>query len=416
MSYKSEKNHFIFDHILWCALLCTLFMGFGCDQADTFSSSPSHLEDLWSPIQYNSDSAGFEHAKPGAVFSFPKDHGEHRHFQIEWWYITANLTRKVDQQSAASLSHSELIENMLLGESYGVQWTLFRYALRPPLDAGSAQVWSTPQIYMAHSALTTPIQHFYGQRYARSDVGHAGVVFTPFKAWIDEWALVENETQQQSNSSLEKAKVSEPLSNLSLTAGTKDFYYDLQLINKGPLIKHGDNGFSIKHGSQGAASYYYSQPFLDVTGEIQVDKERFQVQGLAWMDREWSSGVLLKNQLGWDWFSLHFRSGHKLMMFQTRHKSQLPFTTATWISPSGETKILSGSEIQLSTVRTEKIKNRVLPMTWQVIIDDLSIDITVDSTLDAQWMGTDIEYWEGSVHFKGSHEGVGYMELTGYSQ
>jgi predicted secreted hydrolase len=30
------------------------------------------------------------------------------------------------------------------------------------------------------------------------------------------------------------------------------------------------------------------------------------------------------------------------------------------------------------------------------------------------WMGTSFAYWEGPIRFHGSHEGVGYLELTGY--
>jgi predicted secreted hydrolase len=29
-------------------------------------------------------------------------------------------------------------------------------------------------------------------------------------------------------------------------------------------------------------------------------------------------------------------------------------------------------------------------------------------------MATSVPYWEGPISFKGSHEGVGYLELTGY--
>ena len=34
---------------------------------------------------------------------------------------------------------------------------------------------------------------------------------------------------------------------------------------------------------------------------------RFQVEGLAWMDREWSTSALGPDQVGWDWFALPAR-------------------------------------------------------------------------------------------------------------
>jgi predicted secreted hydrolase len=29
-------------------------------------------------------------------------------------------------------------------------------------------------------------------------------------------------------------------------------------------------------------------------------------------------------------------------------------------------------------------------------------------------MATSFPYWEGPIRFKGSHSGVGYLEMTGY--
>ncbi|MFH7572474.1 iron ABC transporter permease, partial [Pseudomonas syringae pv. tagetis] len=31
----------------------------------------------------------YTQVRPGRVFSFPEDHGQHPGFRIEWWYITA---------------------------------------------------------------------------------------------------------------------------------------------------------------------------------------------------------------------------------------------------------------------------------------------------------------------------------------
>src|SRR5690606_40830864 len=34
---------------------------------------------------------GFREVVPGVPLAFPRDHGAHEVFRIEWWYITANL-------------------------------------------------------------------------------------------------------------------------------------------------------------------------------------------------------------------------------------------------------------------------------------------------------------------------------------
>ena len=34
---------------------------------------------------------GFAVPQPGEVFSFPRDHGSHPAFKLEWWYLTGHL-------------------------------------------------------------------------------------------------------------------------------------------------------------------------------------------------------------------------------------------------------------------------------------------------------------------------------------
>jgi predicted secreted hydrolase len=110
-----------------------------------------------------SDADGFSVPQRGVPLTFPRDHGAHTDYRIEWWYLTANL------QGAD-------------GNSYGAQWTLFRSALAP----GEGQGWSSPQIWMAHAALTTKDHHFSAERMARGGIGQAGVTLSPFAATIDD--------------------------------------------------------------------------------------------------------------------------------------------------------------------------------------------------------------------------------------
>ena len=46
-----------------------------------------------------------------------------------------------------------------------------------------------------------------------------------------------------------------------------------------------------------------------------------------------------------------------------------------------------------------------------------SLAVVLDPLQAAQskgWMGTGFSYWEGPISFAGTHDGVGYLELTGY--
>ena len=37
---------------------------------------------------------GFAVPQPGHIFTFPRDHGSHPEFKIEWWYLTGHLFAK----------------------------------------------------------------------------------------------------------------------------------------------------------------------------------------------------------------------------------------------------------------------------------------------------------------------------------
>ncbi|MFC5695243.1 lipocalin-like domain-containing protein [Pseudomonas sp. GCM10022186] len=326
-----------------------------------------------------SASEHFARVTPGRALNFPADHGAHPDYRIEWWYVTANLE---DEQ----------------GRAWGLQWTLFRSALQP----GSTEAgWRNQNLWMGHAALTGPRGHRSAERFARGGVGQAGVEASPFRAWIDEWSFSS------------RAPAADGLGELELRADGAGFGYRLQLVGSGPLVLHGDQGFSRKSG-QGQASYYYSQPFLQARGTISLEGETHQVRGQAWLDREWSSQPLAPDQQGWDWFSLHLDSGEKLMLFQLRHADGQHYRAGTWIGADGRARTLGSQEILMTPLRQSRVAGRQLPTRWSLRIPGQGLDITSAPLQENAWMDTRFPYWEGPIRFSGSHSGVGYLELTGY--
>ncbi|MEO9572578.1 MAG: lipocalin-like domain-containing protein [Tateyamaria sp.] len=317
--------------------------------------------------------AEFATPTPNPAFAFPADHGPHPDYRIEWWYLTATL-------EAAD------------GTAYGLQWTLFRSALAPGEDEG----WASPQIWFAHAAVTTPDSHLASERFARGGIGQAGVQASPFRAWIDEWALEGPD-----------------FDTLSLSAHTPDFAYDMTLEAQGPLVFHGDAGFSVK-SSEGQASYYYSQPFYDISGTLTLPEGQVMVSGQAWLDREWSSQPLSDTQSGWDWFSLSFDQGAKLMGFQLRQTDGSTFSSATWIEADGATTAYADGAFTARPLETSNVAGRGIPTRWQVALPARNVDVTVSAMNTDAWMGLSIPYWEGPVGITGSHTGRGYLEMTGY--
>jgi predicted secreted hydrolase len=257
-------------------------------------------------------------------------------------------------------------------------------------EAGSG--WQTPQLWMGHAAATTPTDHYVTERLARGGIGQAGVIAEPFEAWIDDWQM-KGDWQE-----------------MTLRASGPDFAYDMRLSAQGPLVFHGDNGYSVK-SADGQASYYYSQPFLDIAGTLQLPTGDVAVTGSAWIDREWSSQPLSGDQTGWDWFSLVFDDGARLMGFRLNQFSGESYTSATWIAPDGASTAYGDGAL---TAEPLARNSRDIPVRWQVRLPDRNLDVTVAAINDDAWMATSVPYWEGPVRVTGSHAGRGYLEMTGY--
>lgn len=326
------------------------------------------------------DAAAFSPVVRGQALQFPRDHGPHDGYRIEWWYVTANLR---DAQ----------------GRDWGAQWTLFRSALRP---GGEQPGWASPNLWLGHAALSGPFGHQFSETLARGGIGQAGVQAQPFKAWIDAWSL--------------QAVNGEGVEQLQMRAGGSGFSYRLNLSSQRPLVLQGDQGYSEKSG-QGQASYYYSQPFYTVDGEVERDGQRYRVTGNAWLDREWSSQPLAPDQQGWDWFSLHLEDGVRLMLFQVRQAGAAPYRAGTWIAADGSSTPLSGAQIKLEPLaRTELQGGPQVPTRWRVQVPERQLDIEVDALVPQAWMGTRFPYWEGPVQVQGSRTGRGYLEMTGYAR
>jgi len=326
------------------------------------------------------ESEGFAAVVPGKALEFPRDHGPHPDYRIEWWYLTANL-------KDAS------------GAQWGAQWTLFRQAMAPGTQQDG---WANQQIWMGHAAITSAMAHRYAEKFARGGVGQAGAEATSFGAWIDSWEMRGLNAFDARN-----------VAPLAVSASGADFSYDLKLAADRPLVLQGEGGYSRK-SERGQASYYFSQPYFTATGAITLGDKQVAVTGYAWMDREWSSQPLASDQTGWDWFSLHLDSGEKVMLFRLRQKDGRNYFAGNWIDGDGRSVPLATTAISMTPTGSTDIDGRKLPTSWSVAIPERGLKIDSVPLNGKSWMGTRFAYWEGPISIRGTHSGIGYLEMTGY--
>lgn len=320
----------------------------------------------------------YHEALPNYPYSFPRDHFEHPDYRTEWWYYTGNLQ---DAQ----------------GRHYGFELVFFRQGARTATPTANQSAWRIDDLYLAHAAITKidENQFHYAERLNRAGPGIAGASFAAKRIWNGNW-----QTQWTGDSQ-------------HLIALAEDFRLDLQLQPTKPFVIHGLNGVSQKAEGAGRASHYVSFPRLKVSGTL--DSEA--VHGEAWMDHEWFTEQLDKAQSGWDWFSAQFNDGTELMLFDLRRKDGKPdaYSAGTFIDRAGHPHHLSASDFLLRPTAYWKR----YPIEWKIAIPSLKVNVVCKAALEKQELQTKAgatTYWEGAVTYSGTHQGRGYLEMTGYEK
>ena len=167
---------------------------------------------------------------------------------------------------------------------------------------------------------------------------------------------------------------------------------------------------------------------LETSGQLVVDGETVEVEGLSWMDHEFSTSFLEPGQRGWDWLSLQLDDGTELMLYVLRREdgSVDPQSGGTLVDVAGGVVVLSADRYSLSAGRRWRSSSSgaEYPVEWQVEVPEAGLQLEVQAVIDAQELdtgeSTGVIYWEGAVEATGSRGGVpvggqGYLEMTGYA-
>lgn len=378
------------------SLLITLFAGIAifsaCEQPaeQPVSASVSVAEAM-----AGSDTSGYARAVQVREFHFPQDHGPHPEFKTEWWYYTGNLR---DGK----------------GRRFGFQFTIFRTALSPRLPERSSD-WASNQLYMGHFAVSDVAggEHYAFERFSRDARGLAGAQAEPFRVWLEDWTA----EAAGSVNDLEMPRT-------RLYAAEEGIVLDLILRNTKPPALQGRQGLSQKGPEPGNASYYYSFTRIEAAGNLRLGEKTFAVEGLAWMDREWSTSALGAEQVGWDWFSLQLSDGSELMYYQLRKRdgSADRFSKGLLHHADGTGEVITREEVALEVLDTwDSPLGGRYPARWRLSLPGKNLSLEVTPLIADQEMNLSVRYWEGTVDVRGEIgekpvNGSGYVELTGYGE
>jgi predicted secreted hydrolase len=189
-------------------------------------------------------------------------------------------------------------------------------------------------------------------------------------------------------------------------------------------VLQGDAGYSRKGPALGNASYYYSLTRIASQGTLDVRGHEFKVDGLSWMDHEFSTSALDKEEVGWDWFSLQLDDGSELMVYLLRRSDGAidSFSSGSLVAPDGTIRRLGAGDIAIQATGRWRSPHTgaTYPAGWTLSVPGVGLQLKITPYLEDQEMNVSYVYWEGAVRTDGTRTGysvggAGYVELTGYA-
>lgn len=335
----------------------------------------------------------YQRALPGYHYRFPRDNFNHPEYQTEWWYYTGNLKASD-------------------GHRFGFELTFFRQALSQ--DKATQSDWDIHDIYLAHFALSDleAGKFYYEERVNRAGPGIAGSSEHAEKIWNGNWSVSWSGEQQ------------------NLFALSNDVSINFKMNSQKPPVIHGQNGISQKAAGAGHASHYISYTRLLTNGTIQLNGRNYSVDGSTWMDHEFFTNSLSTDQTGWDWISLQLNDNTEIMLYRFRRKDGTidPFSSGTYIDAQGRSTNLTINDFSMipkDKTWTSPATHAAYPIEWLISIPELAIKLSLKTALPSQELisknSVGPSYWEGSITGSGTRNsspvrGVGYLEMTGYTQ
>lgn len=339
---------------------------------------------------------GYLVPSPDYTPNFPRDHGSHPKYGIEWWYWVGHL-KSVDEK-----------------RNFGFQSTVFRIAGSPEGKIyNSVRSFGNQNLFLVHSAL--------------SDLGNKKYIHHE-RVYREGWqAKASLDNLDLSVGGIEAKLFTEKNQQQVITRYQNGDRLELTFSPLKPLIVFGDRGLSRKGESPPAVSWYWSYTRLQATGKLFQNGKEVSVKGIAWMDHEISSSQLGDGLEGWDWTCMQLKDGTEVKAYRLRTKDggSDPWSAVYWIDANGKTVEVYADQFKWESEDQWKSPKTGLIYPNTVRITAFHPDYgkrvyRIRPLLDSQeFTGTrsDNAYWEGAcevLNNEGVPIGKAYLELAGY--
>jgi predicted secreted hydrolase len=298
---------------------------------------------------------------PGYKMTFPRDHGAHPEFRVEWWYIAGRLRTKD-------------------GSERTFQITFFRnrdrFLKAPGLDRLRVR-----QLLFCHIVIVDPThgEVLFREIAGEPSVGLENCSLETTRVGLPDWHL-------ELSGDTYKARLSTPGVEMELRLTTAH----LPMLN-------GEQGYSEKANGNVDATYYYSRPQLTVEGSLNGE----DVWGIGWLDHEWFNRYIEAHSAGWEWAALNLTDGSSLLAFQVSGKDSNIRGAGTLRTPDGDVRNLQSGDVRFEPLRTwhsprtgveYPVATRLHAGDLVLVLEPLVDDIEFDQR--ESWQ---VSYWEGPV-------------------
>ncbi len=271
-----------------------------------------------SPVEFlgNFEEGNFARPQTPWEFRFPADHGPHRDFRTEWWYLTGSLN---DER----------------GQRLGLQLVLVRLGLTTEPQARSSD-WAATEAYAGLFSISDPAGNrlHTRQRASRGALGLAGAGGQPMQVWVEDWRL-------------EQRAIGKRGLDLVARVATDEVALNLQLRNRKPLLDAND--IRGQRSEVSALFHFYVQPRLGAEGTLRMGERQTAVDGTVSMEHAWGELPLPGGPVAIDRFTLHLDDGRDLFCVRVHRVdgSGTPETTGLLIDHNNRPLTLSDAEVSL---------------------------------------------------------------------